>query len=107
MITSKRKLEVELLSELANVLKTIAHPVRLEVLEALEEHKQLCVKELKNLIETEVEQSMLSHHLIKMKANGILNSIKQGKHIIYSLADLQMLNIFDCMERCNFIKDKK
>ncbi|MGB1248921.1 MAG: ArsR/SmtB family transcription factor [Chitinophagales bacterium] len=102
MKLTKRNLSIEKLAMVANVLKTISHPVRLEILEVLEVEEPLSVAIIKEKIETEVEQSMLSHHLIKMKDKGILASKKQGKYIYYSIIDRQVLKIFDCMEKCNF-----
>ncbi|GAB4023959.1 hypothetical protein GCM10028773_43820 [Spirosoma koreense] len=34
-----------------------------------------------------IDQSMLSHQLIKMKDRGLLSNVRQGKEIFYSLAD--------------------
>ena len=82
-------------------LKTISHPVRLEILETLEMEEPLAVSTIRARIKAQVEQSMLSHHLIKMKDNGILISYKKGKHIFYSIADRQVLRIFDCIDGSN------
>lgn len=103
MLTTKREISLEKLAKVAQVLKTISHPVRLEILEALEEEEPLAVGEILERVEAEVEQSMLSHHLIKMKNNGLLSSEKKGKHIYYSIIDRQVLKIFDCMENCDFM----
>lgn len=98
---TKRNLSFEKLTAVANILKTISHPVRLEILEILEHEEPLSVSSIRERIQIEVEQSMLSHHLIKMKDKGILSSTKQGKHIFYSIIDRQVLKIFDCMENCS------
>lgn len=103
MTTSKRNLSFEKLERVAKILKTISHPVRLEILEVLEMEEPLTVSTIRERIKTEVEQSMLSHHLIKMKDNDILISYKKGKNIYYSIADRQVLKIFDCLDGCNAI----
>ncbi len=87
----------------AKLLKTIAHPARLEILEVLESEEPLDVSTICKRIEHPCEISMMSHHLSKLKDNGILHSEKQGKHIFYRLADRRMLSIFDCMDKCNII----
>lgn len=102
MITQKRNFSIARLQKVASILKIIAHPVRLEILEALEVEQRLSVREIQDRIESPVEQSMLSHHLIKMKDNGILHSEKIGKQIFYSITEKQILSIFDCMEKCDF-----
>jgi DNA-binding transcriptional ArsR family regulator len=95
-------LNADTLLRVAEVLKTIAHPVRLSILEKLDGRKRLSVTEL--IEYTQIEQSLLSHHLIKMKDKGILLCKREGKNIYYELADEHILNIFECMENCSFVR---
>ena len=104
MQKTKRNLSITELGKVAEVLKAISHPVRLEILEVLEVAEPLTVSDIREQIDIEVEQSLLSHHLIKLKDKGVLKSVKQGKNIYYSICDRQILKIFDCMEKCSFIK---
>lgn len=97
----KRKIDIEKIGLIANLLKTIAHPIRLEVLMALEKEESLTVGDIKSSIDIEVEQSLLSHHLVKMKDRGILQSKKEGKYIRYQICNREILHIFDCMENCD------
>ena len=98
-----RVFDFQKLERVANILKTISHPVRLEVLEALEQEDSLTVNVIREKISIPVEQSMLSHHLIKMKDNGVLTSLKKGKYIYYRIADRSILGIFDCLDNCNAV----
>ena len=98
----KRNISVQQLNKVANILKTIGHPLRLEILEVLEIRERLNVSQIKEAIESDVEQSLLSHHLIKMKEKGILKSKKDGVHVVYQVTDRNILTIFDCMEKCSF-----
>ncbi|GAB4398707.1 MAG: hypothetical protein OHK0053_17810 [Microscillaceae bacterium] len=100
-VVSTPRLEVDKLIRVSEILKAIAHPTRLKVLEALETHKRLTVNELMRI--TDTSQSLLSNHLIKMKDKGILKSERDGKNIYYELADEHLLNIFTCMENCSLI----
>ncbi|WP_152286723.1 ArsR/SmtB family transcription factor [Flavicella marina] len=93
MITDNKRFEE--LRRAAQILKVIAHPVRLQIIESLGKEKSLTVTAIKNSIQASVEQSMLSHHLIKMKENGILTSHKAGKFNHYSLNDKALLNVLD------------
>jgi ArsR family transcriptional regulator len=102
MIQFRPLLTPERLQKVAHILKTISHPVRLEILKVLEQQESLDVTTLRERLAIEVEQSMLSHHLIKMRDNGILDSEKRGKSVFYTVAERQVLQIFDCMEKCNF-----
>ncbi|MGD1839369.1 MAG: ArsR/SmtB family transcription factor [Thermonemataceae bacterium] len=103
MKETKRNFSAEKLQKVAKILKTIAHPVKLEILEVLEEEEPLDVSTICARIGIECEISMMSHHLSKMKDNGILTSEKRGKQVFYKIADRYLLNIFDCMEGCEFI----
>jgi DNA-binding transcriptional ArsR family regulator len=101
MKQTKRKFSAVKLQKVAKTLKTIAHPVKLEILEILEFEEPLDVSTLCERIGSQCEISMMSHHLSKMKDNGILVSEKKGKQVFYSIADRHLLNIFDCMENCD------
>lgn len=90
----------------AEILKTIGHTVRLQILEALEENEPLTVTEIQDRIESETEQSLLSHHLIKLKDRGILRCEKQGMNVLYRLEDRNLLKIFKCMESCSLFEKK-
>lgn len=99
----KRNISVKRLEQVAKILKTIAHPVKLEVLELLGEQGSLNVTTICSKIDTGCEISMMSHHLAKMKDNGILVSEKDGKQVYYNIADRNLLKIFDCVENCDFL----
>jgi len=103
MKVSNRQLSSTKLHAVAKIFKTIAHPVRLEVLEILEAEEPLDVSTLCSRISSECEISMMSHHLAKMKDNGILTSDKKGKQVYYRIADRHILNLFDCMENCDLL----
>lgn len=103
MKMTKRKFSPEKLQGVAKILKTIAHPVKLEILEVLEQEEPLDVSTICERIGAQCEFSMMSHHLAKLKDNGILKSEKQGKQVFYRIADRHILNIFDCMENCDLV----
>ncbi len=83
------------LEPLSHLLKAIAHPARLAIVDLLSQHDQLHCTQLMDAIG--VEQSLLSHHLTTMFDRGILSREKDGKHILYRLADRRMANIIDCV----------
>jgi len=87
----------------AKILKTIAHPVKLEILEVLETEEPLDVSTICQHIDADCEISMMSHHLTKLKDNGIVSSEKKGKQVYYRIADRHLLNIFDRMENCELV----
>ena len=99
----KKKLSASKLKKVANILKTISHPVKLEILEILEQFIELDVTTIREKLKMKCEISMLSHHLSKMKDNGILMSDKKGKQVFYSISDRNILKIFECMENCSLV----
>jgi ArsR family transcriptional regulator len=102
MKNTKTNISAKRLEQVAKILKTIAHPVKLDILELLGEHNSLSVSSLCEMVDSDCEISMMSHHLAKMKDNGILVSEKEGKQVYYSIADRNLLKIFNCIDNCNF-----
>ena len=98
-LRKRKNIDASKMEKVANILKVIGHPVRLSILEMLEEREPLSVTEI--MEGTQVEQSLLSHHLTKMKDKGILESYRENKNIYYQLKDRQILKIFDCMDNCD------
>ena len=84
---------------MAEVLKVISHPLRLRIIELLESEKPLCVGDI--LSQLDVEKSLLSHHLNKMKDKGILEAHRQGRKKYFRLAFKEITKIFDCLEQCD------
>jgi len=103
MKATKRNFSLSKLEKIAKVLKTIAHPVKLEILEILESEGPLDVSTICSKIGAGCEISMMSHHLAKLKDNGILISEKRGKQVFYNITDKRLLKIFDCIEGCDLI----
>ncbi len=67
----------------ANVLKALAHPSRLYMVEKIRE-KPHCVCELTELVGSDT--STISKHLSILKGAGILSDRKEGTTVYYSLA---------------------
>jgi len=96
LLLSREKLEVA-----AKLLKVVAHPVKLEILQQLRVHESMDVSSLCQSIGVGCEISMMSHHLAKMRDNGILQSEKKGKQVFYSIKNLSMLKLLDCLDQCD------
>ncbi|HEX2934766.1 MAG TPA: metalloregulator ArsR/SmtB family transcription factor [Bacteroidales bacterium] len=89
----------EQLEKAAGMLKAIAHPVRIAILNLLEEGKQLSVTELHELLK--IEQSAASHHLGILKDKGVLASKRDGKNTYYFLKHANLTNIIECVSKCS------
>lgn len=91
--------KVENLEKAAFILKTIAHPTRLAIIDLLNEHNELPVNEVCRLLES--EQSIISHHLINMRTRGLLRATKAGNSVLYSLKERNLTQIMNCVNNCN------
>ena len=87
----------------ARLLKVLAHPVKLEILQYLGGNGPMDVSSLCECVGADCEISMMSHHLAKMKDNGILKSEKRGKQVFYAIADTTVLSLLDCLDQCELI----
>jgi len=79
----------------ASILKALAHPVRLFMIEQLSK-KSHCVCELTEMVGLDV--STVSKHLSILKNAGLVNVEKKGKQVFYSLRMRCALNFLDCVE---------
>ena len=79
----------------AKVLKAMAHPSRLFILEELEKGEH-CVCDLTDKIGADV--STVSKHLSVLKQAGIVSDEKRGNQVFYQLRVPCILNFFDCVE---------
>ncbi len=92
------ELTAEQVEKSANMLKAIAHPIRIAILNHLDKSKQLSVKEISEALG--IEQSATSHHLGILKDKGILLSRREGKNIYYYIKDPNITNIVECIGIC-------
>jgi DNA-binding transcriptional ArsR family regulator len=93
-----RELDEGRLEMAANMLKAIAHPMRIVILKNLEGGKRLTVTEIHELLG--IEQSTTSHHLGILRDKGVLCSSREGKNTFYYLKYEILSQIIDCLEAC-------
>ncbi|PER89714.1 ArsR/SmtB family transcription factor [Bacillus cereus] len=79
----------------ANILKHIAHPVRLQLLQELIRRGGCNVTELCHILKT--PQSTTSQHLAKLKRARIVRRINQGTLKIYQVCDEQIHTIINIL----------
>jgi len=76
--------------DVSRVMKSLSHPVRLKVLCCLMEREQ-GVNDLAEFCE--VSQSGMSQFLKRMKAEGVLDSRREGNFVYYGIADKKLLRL--------------
>ena len=79
----------------AAILKALAHPIRLFMIEQLAE-KSYCVYDLTEMVGLDV--STVSKHLSILKNAGLVHVEKKGRQVFYSLRMRCALNFLDCVE---------
>jgi len=86
----------------AKIIKALAHPARLLIVDELAKHDERCVCELTDLIGSDM--STVSRHLSQLKEAGIVEVEKRGKMIFYRMRVQCLHKFFDCIEsviKCN------
>ena len=79
----------------AKVLKAMAHPSRLFMIEELEKGER-CVCELTEMVGVDI--STVSKHLSVLKQAGLVIDEKRGNQVFYQLRVPCILNFFGCVE---------
>jgi ArsR family transcriptional regulator, arsenate/arsenite/antimonite-responsive transcriptional repressor len=79
----------------AKVVKALAHPTRLFIIEELSQQER-CVCELTEMIGADT--STVSKHLTILKNAGLLKDEKRGTMVYYQLRCPCILNFFGCLE---------
>ncbi len=89
--TTKKQLELR-----TNIIKSLAHPARLLVVQTLAEGER-CVCELTELIG--YDMSTVSKHLTLLRNAGIIEDEKRSNKVFYKLKTPCVLNFLKCVER--------
>jgi hypothetical protein len=79
-----KDLDPENLEKAANMLKAMAHPIRISIVGYLEDG----------------EQSTASHHLVILKDRGVLASKRDGKNTWYFLKHPNLKAILNSVSEC-------
>ncbi|MDD2241408.1 MAG: metalloregulator ArsR/SmtB family transcription factor [Kiritimatiellae bacterium] len=92
---STRQLSAAELGRMAQVLKLLAHPQRLKIIDLLETSGESPVHDL--MARLGLPQSATSSHLTLMRRVGLVESERRGKEVWYRLGDRRSLAILNCM----------
>lgn len=95
-------IDAKKLEQVAFILKTIAHPVRLAIVDLLDKNIKMAVNDIAEQLG--LEQSITSHHLNNMKIKGILQSEREGKNMYYSIKLEEVIKVIACIESCDAIQ---
>lgn len=73
----------EKLQDSSEILRAIAHPLRMKILEFIDQSDTINVNKIYNTLK--LEQSITSQHLRILRMAGLVNTERDGKFIHYSI----------------------
>jgi DNA-binding transcriptional ArsR family regulator len=76
----------------AELLKALAHPVRLQILDMLRDGEQ-CVCHIEAVLGQ--RQSYISQHLMLLRKTGLVADRKDGLRVYYSVRDISVYAVLD------------
>jgi len=79
----------------AETLKTIAHPVRLQIVELLQAG-EMCVGDIVKALTS--KQAMTSQQLNMMKDKGVLSCRHEGTRVYYHIANGNVIRLLHCFD---------
>lgn len=85
----------QFLETATEVLRAVAHPHRLLIIEMLHQQKSMNVTEVYERLG--IEQAVASHHLRILKDRGVVQVRRDGKNSIYSLTSDEYCKILEVL----------
>ncbi len=85
----------EKLQESAEILRALAHPLRMRILEFIDRNKTINVNKIYNTLD--LEQSITSQHLRILRLAGIVDTTREGKFIHYNINYSKLVNVLKAL----------
>ena len=89
-------MDYKVAQSVSEVLKAVAHPVRLQIVELLEDGEK-CVSEIVKGVGN--KQSITSQHLSRMRDKGVLSSRREGANIFYRIENKNVIKVLHCVHK--------
>jgi DNA-binding transcriptional ArsR family regulator len=74
----------------SELLRALAHPLRLKILEFIDENQEINVNKIYNTLN--IEQSITSQHLKVLRTAGLVHTDKDGKYVHYRIDYKRVIN---------------
>jgi len=87
-------MDKEAAEHVAKVMKAVAHPVRLEIIELLEK-REMCVGDIVEALG--VKQAITSQQLNMMKNKGVLGCRRDGNKVFYRIENKNVIRLLACI----------
>lgn len=93
---SATQLKLEELKLASTIFRSINHPLRLTMVNLIDEFGRLTVTQI--YFKLRVEQSVASQHLAILRESGIVTATRDGKHIYYAMNHARLQAIIRCID---------
>jgi len=91
-------LSPEAVGSAAEILRTLAHPMRLRIIDLLNTADEMPVCDITEYLG--IAQAATSQHLNHMRRVGLIRSERRGKEVWYSVADPRPIALLNCICKC-------
>lgn len=88
--------EYKKLEDVSEILKILAHPVRLCIVKGLLDHGTCNVSSMCKSLD--IPQSTVSQHLQKLRTAGIIEGDRNGLEVFYKVINEKAIKIAQCIE---------
>ena len=78
----------------SEVLKAVAHPIRLRIIEVLRS-KEMCVGDIVRALGS--KQAITSQQLNMMKDKGVLSCRREGAKVYYKIENKNVIKLLNCV----------
>ena len=79
------------------ILKAVAHPVRLQIVDLLRA-KEMCVSDIVKALTS--KQAITSQQLNMMKDKGVLGCRRDGTRVYYHIENKSVIKLLHCFNNC-------
>ena len=90
------RIPVQTFERMADMLRVLAHPQRLRIVELLIQ-RTVPVGELARALD--LPPAAVSQHLTNMRASGIVERRRVGRHVHYRVIDPNVVSLISCLRR--------
>ena len=97
-MTLSKQIDVNKFDLAARKMRSIAHPMRISIIELLETNKEMNVTQIYEKLN--IEQAAASLHLTLLRTHGMLNRRRSGKMTFYSLKPDAINQLIECVNNC-------
>jgi ArsR family transcriptional regulator len=93
---TKTLINMKVLEEAAPTLRTVAHPLRLRILDILKDGERTVTEVAAALGKP---QALTSHQLAIMRTHGVLSARREGNNVHYAVKKRSVLGLLDCIRK--------